>query len=856
MISSLLYVCCGGLLICSTLADVNLDKKVAGSKLNFVPKYSRLLKNAHELKRLKASPSVGTVYYYKTDSNKWISDFLGKYDKSAGFLNAYGLPLGLVDCSSPASDLQEECSKASDESVYTYKNGNLLLALEVATMFDVDSIMSNVLILALVDEIEVVQSMTARQQLEHDYAGQKDVVFAYHSAIGTYEHRVYMEIAYAYHDKYKFAMTTEPLATTDLQDADLLTDSTVCSMWVMYCQDRYDVATGCRSVNYRGRLNLLDMAAFFKQLSWPKVVYRTKDSREVHPCELQDDVGCVVISHSPATKDQTDRVINSLQYDLHGMVGLVVQHIDGADGATDPQVVIQKPGGTNVNVEGNFDLDVLEGLIAFHLLPELDDKPEDTLRTHAEDTTESRASKIDDMVVQVAFQQRQPITNIPDIPALTDKTFPTTTRNNKLTVVLFYLQFDAQGMVFLNPYQEAGRKLASLKGGDSSAHPLARMNCFDWTDVCEKENISTYPVVYIYRQGGQREQYRGALDTDALVRTVMLLEAEQPLMLSSSEEVGDFLKGQLPTPTYRDTDNLVLLKLTSSQREMEAYKAVVKALETQMLFAMVGSDVETSFLPNGGVLHKRPKDSAQPMEVMTENLDAASIVNFLQRGQFSLFPELTFRNFPALFARKKPLGILFYEPSVPSAVDVHQSIVGLLQSGTEQDLTFCKMTVGEANPDAKPLLMNYSQTEELPAFTIVNHAKGEVYVLQDREMTPSALVPWMQAVKEGQVVPSKMLERGEWKPTSQHYDFLALMDREKKQQERKRLTSSADNPELLLESEVEQQQDAGTRSSLLELQQSRLYSSKDRRMNLPFPGSRQGNPGKTTSTHAAKHTEL
>ena len=81
---------------------------------------------------------------------------------------------------------------------------------------------------------------------------------------------------------------------------------------------------------------------------------------------------------------------------------------------------------------------------------------------------------------------------------------------------------DAQGMLFLRPYQEAGRELAALKGDDPSAHPLVRIDCYDWTDVCQKENITSYPVIHIYRDGGNRQQYRHALDKDVLVRTVRL----------------------------------------------------------------------------------------------------------------------------------------------------------------------------------------------------------------------------------------------------------------------------------------------------------------------------------------------
>lgn len=87
---------------------------------------------------------------------------------------------------------------------------------------------------------------------------------------------------------------------------------------------------------------------------------------------------------------------------------------------------------------------------------------------------------------------------------------------------LSYVSVDALGMLFLSPYQEAGKELAALKGDDPSDHPLVRIDCYDWTDVCQKENITSYPVIHIYRNGGDRQQYRQALDKDVLVRTVWL----------------------------------------------------------------------------------------------------------------------------------------------------------------------------------------------------------------------------------------------------------------------------------------------------------------------------------------------
>ena len=44
------------------------------------------------------------------------------------------------------------------------------------------------------------------------------------------------------------------------------------AMWILYCREKYNAATGCQSVIYLGEFSLLFMATFFKQLSWPLVV--------------------------------------------------------------------------------------------------------------------------------------------------------------------------------------------------------------------------------------------------------------------------------------------------------------------------------------------------------------------------------------------------------------------------------------------------------------------------------------------------------------------------------------------------------------------------------------------------------
>lgn len=80
---------------------------------------------------------------------------------------------------------------------------------------------------------------------------------------------------------------------------------------------------------------------------------------------------------------------------------------------------------------------------------------------------------------------------------------------------------DARSRLFLHYYEEAAKMLEKFQKDVEENHPLVRLNCYDWTDICLKENITTYPTVRIYRSG-QSQEYLQELDKDVLVQTVRL----------------------------------------------------------------------------------------------------------------------------------------------------------------------------------------------------------------------------------------------------------------------------------------------------------------------------------------------
>lgn len=67
-------------------------------------------------------------------------------------------------------------------------------------------------------------------------------------------------------------------------------------------------------------------------------------------------------------------------------------------------------------------------------------------------------------------------------------------------------------MAFLRAYAEAAEQLA-----EQSLYPLATMDCYDWTDVCARENITVYPTTRVYSKGQRITDYRGLLGSQVVV---------------------------------------------------------------------------------------------------------------------------------------------------------------------------------------------------------------------------------------------------------------------------------------------------------------------------------------------------
>jgi hypothetical protein len=63
---------------------------------------------------------------------------------------------------------------------------------------------------------------------------------------------------------------------------------------------------------------------------------------------------------------------------------------------------------------------------------------------------------------------------------------------------------------------------AADKLGKQTTVKLGRVSCFDWTDICQKEKLTIFPTLRIYKKGEMAWDYKGPQDTQAFYSTLKL----------------------------------------------------------------------------------------------------------------------------------------------------------------------------------------------------------------------------------------------------------------------------------------------------------------------------------------------
>ncbi|KAL5009411.1 hypothetical protein ScPMuIL_014992 [Solemya velum] len=700
------------------------------------------LLNETDLLVYKESKNIRAVFFYTRDMPR-LRAFFKELERAADFLDVYGVKIGIVDCSEvEMMEKIRDCSTSKAEKfIFIYRDGSELLTLGLDTMFDVNSIMSNMLQLVLLREVPILQSFDSLKNLEDNSKGQQDIIFTLQKAIGTYEHRIFMEVAFAYQDKFKFAVATDAAQTNFFHSASL--DAGNALVFVLYCRDANPEDKKCHSLQYKDKMDLVSLARFIKAITLPRMFDLPGDGYDM-PFNFKE-THIMYMNYNKDSQAEVKEAAEKLLKAFHGLVAIVTVDIEkvdlsdihGPDMMTAPALGIQlrreadpvfmKMPWQENNIYNFIVQRLHEGLDKENKAPSQEDSIKEDATQEDVDGEEERPVNIeevetqDDQVAEAVFRltaRRIPM-DLELVQALTDRTFPSVISESSLLFILFYLPFCSRSMAFLRAYGDASQQLESKNN-----QLLARVDCHDWTDVCRENNITAYPTLRIYEAGKVLRDYRGPLDKDVVVHTVKLLQYESPVTLTSVEEVDNFIKGISSSGAEAVSNSSVLgLFDDTDKEEVMIFREVSNMLRDKMLFGVVTGLDSAHIAARYGlktpliIVYKR-NDPYENQVVYDGAVETTPLTDFLLDARIPVLPQLDALLFPQLYKKGQPFAVLFVdeEPISKNALGVLRQVA---MTKTFPEIIFCWMLVKGMNSLGKQILFEYNKAASPPALSFV-----------------------------------------------------------------------------------------------------------------------------------------
>ncbi|KAK3773562.1 hypothetical protein RRG08_022272 [Elysia crispata] len=797
---SFLLVCLGSVLLliglCSSRITDSLDNVI--------------VVKSDTLPDLINSPSLSLVFFFNLEKSR-VRNFFQAYDESAEYLKNYDIKLAAYDCMD-GKETETRCSNDDvGMTVYTYRNGIALISLKIANLFDVDSIMSNALHLILLHEVPIIQSRLERQELELSEVGKRDLLFIYIEAVGTEEHRIFLEIAHAYQDRLSFALTSDISSALGLQDSEEITKYSSYGLWISFCseinKDELLKDGSCPHTMYRGKPKLFNVARFVQKLQEKSLFNAPKDGvASLFEMTSDDPIVYVYIKE----RDVNTEIMNTLNYDLRGSAKTVFVNMEDSDCQAAvkqqgylgeyPSIGLKTINGTMLFLDPkDWTLSGVNNFLLPHLFPSwsTEEMPSSILAS-SENDENSLASLIDEVETQddqvasaVHSLRMKEMAGLELVPGLLKDTFYRTVRRSPLLIVLFYGPFHHMSMAFLRDFGMAAQILAN---NFSTPNVLACVNCFDATDLCSAENVTTYPTIRIYRKNpANHETYTGSLDALAVAKAAKLLELNSPLLLTREEEVDKFIQGHHPTDFSKFSPSSVLLLTTdSTSGHSTQFKAVSKSMSQVTALAAVHPSIVPLITQKykttvPSIVAFNREDKVKPMRTLALKQGDKTDVDltaFIRAATIPFVPELVPDNFPHLFARHQPMAILFVDSKDVETKDAAlASFSSLATSDLFPATIFCWMDAHVKSLGLK-ILSEYTWTAQIPMVSVVKHRQGQVFNFQPNLQRPlskdpiqsEAMADWLQQVLSGTATPSKILEQEKWGPPGPYFNFLKLQE--------------------------------------------------------------------------------
>ncbi|XP_025964898.2 thioredoxin domain-containing protein 16 isoform X2 [Dromaius novaehollandiae] len=713
-----------------------------------------------------------SLAYFSRNVSPGAQPFLEQIENSVEALQDYGISVVKVNC--PKEDVSRYCGKENAlRKAYLFRGNILIREFPTDALFDVNSIVANVLFALLFNEVKYVETLADLQNIENSLKGRSNMVFAYVPATGTAEHRAVMEAAFVYGTAHQFVLTTEATLLKDTGNDE----PDVSSAWLLFChcQRAMDLAQPCRRTPMEQALTMLNIHRHLKLMGAPLVTEVAEDPEKVSTVHLQLGLPLVFILSQKETYEADRRTAEFVAWQLLGKAGVALLSRD----VVDLNILLRSNVALKTPDEGvPIKYLVLEDTDEVITLVEDKSKFEQTQENEDEEE-EKENDKLDiqdDQVVEAISRDRKRELPLEQILTLTEETFHSALMEAARMVVLFYASWEAVSLAVLRSYVEVAGHLKGTQGV-----LLSQVNCWDWPGVCTKENITQFPTIKIYEKRGRSLTYNGMLGTEELARFIILSQVSCPLKLATIDEAEGYLRGELPSElsSYHRTSVLgVFSKATSVAREafVEAGNILSGHVTLGMYFEDDALALSRKYAvsPPALLLARSRGQSVEGIALSKQN--AQDIVQMIRYELLDIFPEITVQNLPHYLQLRKPFLIMFSDGDIGQMES--KEMLKLAKGRPQQAFVICWLNLKNTPVGHGVLKAYFATLPSLPVLIWVNlHTGGQVFKFPpDQSFSEMNILSWLEKLKAGLEIPSSTLSEEDWKPPLPAYNFLQMME--------------------------------------------------------------------------------
>ncbi|KFQ38186.1 Thioredoxin domain-containing protein 16, partial [Mesitornis unicolor] len=720
-------------------------------------------------------PGRASLAYFSHNVSPGAQPFLEQIENSAEALQDYGISVMKVNC--PKEDVSRYCGKENAiRKAYLFRGSMLIREFPTDALFDVNSIVANVLFALLFNEVKYVETLADLHNIENALKGKSNMVFAYVPATGTAEHRAVMEAAFVYGTVHQFVLTTEAALLKDTGNDE--PDVSSARLLFCHCQQATDPAQPCRRTAMEQALTMLNIHRHLKLMGAPLVTEVAEDPEKVSTIHLQLGLPLVFILSQKETYEADRRTAEFVAWQLLGKAGVALLSRD----LVNLNILLRSNVALKTPDEGvPIKYLVLEDTGEVITLVEDKNKVEQIQEDEEEEDEEDKENNDqdiqDDQVVEAVSRDKKRELPLEQILVLTEDTFHSALLETARTVVLFYASWEAVSLAVLQSYTEVA---SHLKG--TGGVLLSRLNCWDWPGVCTKENVTQFPTIKIYEKGERSVMYDGMWGTEELTSFIMLSRVSCPLKLATIEEAEGYLRGELPSElsSYHHTSVLGVFSTATSEAR-EAFEEAGNILSGHVTMGMYFEDDALALSrkyavsPPALLLARSGSQSVEGIGLSKQSVQ--DMVQMIRYASLDIFPEITVQNLPHFLQLRKPFLILFSDGDISQMES--EEMLKLAKGRTRQALVACWLNL-KRTPVGRGVLKAYFATvPSLPVLVWVNlHAGGQVFKFPaEQTIAEPNILSWLEKLKAGLEIPSSTLSEEDWKPPLPAYDFLQMMEK-------------------------------------------------------------------------------